>query len=263
MWFEQIQAVVITLVLAVPFVVVGTLLVIIYGVLRIEVLPHLEVLATDHVLYPLVNQYFRTVEVGLAEEGFSAVGKYYAPTAVTGGESLYLLLLNPARRDMALASATFVRQGGGRRLRMSFLELQSEFEDDSSINTVNLEEPHPFRHLPQILSVQLPSILDPRILYRLHGLIVLEQARGRRKLWKWKDDPREDLRKDLGMAYTRLADQGYLKLAADGAHYRVTLKGCMSALSKIIWPFSMVARGRIHREERRILKELGHQDEEY
>jgi hypothetical protein len=254
--FHEISQVLLTILILLPLLVFFSVFFFVYAVIKLEATPTLEPVDTNDEVFGEVAHYFTMVQTSLVNDGFDLSGVFLAPKLITGTQSLLMLLTNPHARDLVLVNATFVTQAGSRRLHACFLEIETEFEDDFKIDTINQEEAYPFAKRLEMIFTQLPSVGEPRELYRIHRRIVEENAGPRRKRWKWTGQPLQDLQRDMTAAHGRLAERGYLRLDAEQLFYRMTVKGTLAVCFRVMWPFSLITAAAIRRQERRLLEHV-------
>jgi hypothetical protein len=229
--------------------------------------PEYEKIELDDPAVPReVSKYFRTVAAQLTPLGFELVDALLMPNPVSRVTMFYLLMVQRANKDYALATVACGRvpareQGELQevtRLASSSTECFSRFRDGTQACTSNSPQVPSFLPGASISIRRFPMIADLAKLYRLHQTHV-EKHEGTSTKFLRVDEFRGDVGAYLNCVFREQHNEqvsaGYFYLSEEEGAYRPTLKGAYLMTWRQLEPFKTLARKRIEREALRLLKE--------
>jgi hypothetical protein len=249
------------LALAATVYVFGTPLLILMT-FRYEACPTVEVLDLDpHDPLPaLVQEHLDLVQDQLTPLGFQAEGIFFLPRAARNVRTLFALYVNRSTQERAMAVTIYGRTKNGWR-HLQFVEFNTRYTNGRDINTNNTNEIGAFKTSSTTLSTRIRWIADPVKLCNIHRAISLargEAAPKELRLDTWSHgDASAHVANMLRESLEGARQSGYLRLSADGTHYRATFKGAYLMTWRILQPFKWCLLYNRDRQAKRLMAELG------
>jgi len=198
-----------------------------------------------------VRRYIDRWSQQIQSAGFSPVGIYYMGALASGTKSYLAYFVNRTAGDFANVSivSTEAKTQG-------YFEFSSSFTNGLTLDT-NVNKTISVTSTPaDILIFRFPQIQSPFQLYQVHRALVQKHAGFLRSQMPPAGEEATRIVKQLGRFGPRQAEAGYMRLAADGTHYRLTVLGACLTAWKSLWPASLIRRSLYRMKMQKVLNSL-------
>lgn len=238
--------------------------ILIYATARHDAAPRLVTFGFGERQIPVaVDDFFRRVVILLEPEGFEVVQGLYLPNQVANVKAMFLMLVNRAAGDSALASAFYGKNAhGGMKLVTSYVEFTTRFRDGTVLDTNdNAFMAGARRTREKMVTYRFPQVRDPARLYQVHQALVRRDAPASQKVLRLDSEFHGDAAAYLAAVivedYQLQVKEGWMQLAEHGTKYRMTLWGAYILCWKELWPIKPLMKAKAKRESTQLLAELG------
>jgi hypothetical protein len=225
-----------------------------------EANPVVEAVDPDESLPSAVREHLDHVRDCLVAVGFEPQKTCLLPQAMADVRSLLTVFANRPQKQTAAAVTIFSFVNNQWSLRMQYVEFSTRFRSGRVINTGNPQVVGAFPVRESCVTTHIPWISDPLLLYHVHEVIVAAKGDGGERELRldthYRGDPLAFINGGLRDELEAARDAGYLRLTADGGHYRTTLKGAYLMTWKQLPPFKGLFVRNRHRQVKRFLSEL-------
>jgi hypothetical protein len=206
-----------------------------------------------------VDTYFSNTCWALDAEGFKIITGLFLPKQIENVIAGLVYVVNRQERDSAIVVALHADPPGGMPFTQLHVEFVSRFRDGRLIQTANAQALSSFPPPPNSVTSFLPSVQDPRRLYRIHRAQVKLHGSGERVL-RLDDDFGGDAVRYVQSALIEELDHacraGYMRLDAAASVYRPTIKGACLMTWQELFPLKNFRLARRRSRERKLLEEL-------
>lgn len=180
------------------------------------------------------KKHYGELDEKMADLGFAPVLNYRITNLPGPNISrCYLSAMDPARMNAVLLLGSSTQKNP---IQVIYLEIVTNFKDETSLNTINSDTTSIFDLLPGRIRQKLPGIKDPAELKRRHDLKV-EELKDKGLVWVKKDDilPRHEKYHQLFCDYQ--VQRGLLRLEPGADYYNQTLKTALRGVRNYLNPF--------------------------
>ena len=208
-----------------------------------------------------VDKYFSDACWALHPQGFKIVTGMFMPKQIEHVIAGLVLLVNRQERDVAIVAAIHAEPPGMMPFTQLHVEFVSRFQDGRLVQTNNAQTLNAFPPPPNSVNALLPSVQDPRQLYRIHCAQSKLHASGE-KVLSLDDELGELVRFMQASLIEELENAcraGYMRLVASQSVYRPTIKGAYIMTCQELPPLKNIRLARRKHRERKLLEELAHQ----
>lgn len=205
-----------------------------------------------------VDQFFSDACWALDAEGFQIVTGMFLPNQTQHVFAALVFVVNRQERVAAILVAIHAHAPGSTPVTQLYVEFNTRFRDGRVVQTNNSPVLGAFPTPEHITNSLLPSVKNPRVLYRIHGA----QARlhGGESVLRLDEDFAGDAVAYLQFAMMeeleRACSAGYMRLDASAGVYRPTLKGAFLMTWREMWPIKAIRLAMRARREKQLLAEL-------
>lgn len=169
--------------------------------------------------------------------GFAPVGVYSLGALASNTQSYLAYFVNRTAGDFADVSVVLSKAG-----TKGYFEFTSSFSDGSSLET-NVNKIASIGSVPADIRIfRFPEITSPRDLYQIHRALIQKYAGFLRPQLPAEGEEATRIVRQVGRFAPCQVQAGYMRLAADSTHYRMTWKGAFLMTWKSIWPTTLIRR---------------------
>jgi hypothetical protein len=186
----------------------------------------------------------------LEDLGFAFRGRWLNP-GLSRATCDITLLENP--RTLQVAKVLEVAAGTRRTVTVLF---QSRFDDGTEVATGNSPVKAGFPRLPKTTGVWLPEVRDVGQLYRVHSGVSDHLGQDKKRL-SVGPDPVAFLTAGHHRRLTHFVETGYYYLDSSRGMYRMTWKGAVLVIWRLVWPVRPLFRAWRRRRTHKLLRDLG------
>jgi hypothetical protein len=195
----------------------------------------------------LVNRWSSQIQ----SAGFSLVGIYGLGELASGTQSFIAYFVNRSAGDFANISVV-----SNKTKTQGYFEFSSSFTNGLTLDT-NSNKTVPATATPSdILIFRFPQITSPSQLYQIHRALIQKHAGFLRPQLPPESEESTRIIKQLVRFGPTQAQAGYMQLASDGTHYRLTWIGAWLVAWKSLWPTSLIRRSLYRARMQKLLHSL-------
>ena len=209
-----------------------------------------------------VDKFFSDACWALDAAGFKIITGMFLPRQIEHVIAGLVFVVNRQERDSAIVVALHGEAPGIMPFTQMHVEFVTRFKNGRLVQTANAETLGAFPTPENAVNSFLPSIKDPRQLYRIHQAQVKLHGSGE-KVLRLDDDFAGDAVRYIQFALIEELDNacqfGYMRLDAAESVYRPTIKGACLMTWQELWPIKGFRLARRRRRERRLLEDLAYQ----
>ena len=140
------------------------------------------------------------------------------------------------------------------------VEFVSRYRDGTLIQTNNAQPLSAFPNPAQATTTRLPTVTDPRQLYRIHRAVVTQQAVASPKSFRLDEefggDPLAYMVFAIRDELQHATETGFLRYLPAEDLFRATLKGAYLMSWQELWPLKGIRLSRRLRKSQQVLAEL-------
>ncbi|HKN76776.1 MAG TPA: hypothetical protein VJW94_16475 [Candidatus Acidoferrum sp.] len=183
--------------------------------------------------------------------GFSLVGIYDMGELASDTRSFLAYFVNRSAGDFAdISVVTKDTKTQG------YFEFSSSFTNGLTLDT-NANKTISVTSTPSdILIFRFPQITSPSQLYQVHRALIQKHAGFLHPQLPPVGEESSRIVKQVGRFGPCQAEAGYMRLASDGTHYRLTWKGACLVAWKSLWPTSLIRRSLYRARMQKVLNSL-------
>jgi hypothetical protein len=207
-----------------------------------------------------IDQYFSDTCWALDAEGFQIVTGMFLPKQTKHIFVALVFVVNRQQCVNAIIVAIHNHTPGIAPTTQMYIEFITRFRDGRIIQTNNSPILSGFPTPKHVVNALVPSIKDPRQVYRVHCAQVRLRGTGE-KVLRLDDDFAGDAIRYMAFAMIEelefACSAGYMRLDASAGVYRLTIKGACLMTWRELWPIKGIRLAQRARREKRLLEELG------